>query len=413
MVGSESKRGQSLKALVVIFEELIPISGGGTPRTFNIVRALAECGHEVYVAASFGVDEAQALRELGAAGVLPLVGVSRMDPGKMRKYALTYPVNILRVAAYAWRLGPDVILTHNTPAGFAALLGKLLRPRSVTVCDLTDLLFEYLDDYAAYPRGSWLKLAASFGRWMERTSVRKSDRIITISQAMKEILVRDYGANPERVDIVHDGVDTRVFHRQDAADLRELHAPGADHVLIFHGVIDPQDGPELFIEAAPAILDHHPRTRFWMVGDGTAVPDLMVRAETAGLADRFYFSGWVRQADVARYISASDLGLVILPDVLSARGRVTLKEFEYWACGIPAVLPRLPALQEVVGDEAASLFYTPGDAADFAAKVDELLSDDERRREMGRLGQQRVTEKFEWQALAGEIARLCEEYVSG
>lgn len=396
-----------MKTLVVIFEELVPISGGGTPRTFNIVRALAEQGHEVYVAASYGVDKTEAMHKLGAAGVISLAGVSRMDPGKMRKYAVTYPINILHVAAYAWRLGPDVILTHNTAAGFAALLGKLLRPRTVTVCDLTDLLFEYLDDY----QGSWLKLAAAIGRWMERTSVRRSDRIITISGAMRQILVRDYGTREDRVDIVHDGVDTQVFHRQEAHDLRAAHAADAEHVLIFHGVIDPQDGPELLIEAAPAILARHPRTRFWMVGDGTAVSDLKARAGDAGLSNRFYFSGWVQQAEVARYISASDLGLVILPDVLSARGRVTLKEFEYWACGVPAVLPRLPALQEVVGDESASLFYTPGDAGDLAARVNELLGDDDRRREMGRAGQQRVAEKFEWQALAGEIARLCQEYV--
>ncbi len=395
-----------MKALVVIFEELVPISGGGTPRTANIARSLADRGHEVYVAASFGVDEAEARRELGAAGVLSLAGVSRMDPAKMRKYAITYPLNILRVAAYAWRLGPDVILTHNTAAGFAALLGKLLRPRTVTVLDLTDLLFEYLEDY----RGGWLKLAIKGGRWMERTSVRRSDRIITISGAMREILVQDYGAQPDRLAIVHDGVDTRIFHQQEAAELRTQHAPDADHVLIFHGVIDPQDGPELLIEAAPAILEQHPKTCFWMVGDGTAVPDLKGRAEAAGVSDRFYFSGWVRQADVARYISASDLGLVILPDVLSARGRVTLKEFEYWACGVPAILPRLPALQEVVGDEAASLFYSPGVAADLAAKVSELLADDGRRRDMGQVGLQRVIEQFEWQALTGEIARLCETY---
>ncbi len=396
------------RALVVIFEQLVPISGGGTPRTFNIIRSLAERGHQVYVAASFGVDKAEAMRELGAAGVLPLAGVSRMDKAKMRKYAVTYPLNILRVAAYAWRLGPDLILTHNTAAGFAALLGKLLRPRAVTVVDLTDLLFEYLQDY----KGRWLKLAAAAGRWMERTAVRRSDRIITISRAMQAILVRDYRARPERIDIVHDGVDTRIFHSQEAADLRAAYAADAGHVLIFHGVIDPQDGPELLIEAAPAILAAHPRTRFWMVGDGTAVPGLRARAEAAGLADRFYFSGWVRQAEVARYIAASDLGLVILPDVLSARGRVTLKEFEYWACGVPAILPRLPALQEVVGDEAASLFYTPGDAADLAAKVNTLLADDVRRQEMGRIGERRVQERFEWRALTGEIARLCETYTA-
>jgi glycosyltransferase involved in cell wall biosynthesis len=246
---------------------------------------------------------------------------------------------------------------------------------------------------------------------MERTSVTHSDRIITISSAMRDILVRDYGARPDRLDIVHDGVDTQVFHFQESSELRAAHAPDADHVLIFHGVIDPQDAPELLIEAAPAILREHPRTRFWMVGDGTAVPGLKAHASDAGLADHFFFSGWVPQSDVARFISASDLGLVILPDVLSARGRVTLKEFEYWACGIPAILPRLPALLEVVGDETASLFYTPGDAQELASKVNTLLSDKDRRREMGRIGQQRVAEKFEWQALTGEIARLCAEYV--
>ncbi len=384
----------------------MPISGGGTPRTFSIVRSLVERGHEVYVAASFGVDAEQACRELGAAGVLPLAGVSRMDPKKMRKYAASYPANILRVAAYAWRLGPDVVVTHNTAAGFAALLGKLLRPRTVAVLDLTDLLFEYLDDY----KGSWLKVAAAGGRWMERTSVRHSDRIITISGAMRDILVRGYHAQPERLAIVHDGVDTRIFCPQEAADLRAAHAPGDSRVLIFHGVIDPQDSPELLIEAAPAILAAHPGARFWMVGDGTAVAGLKSRAQAAGLEDHFFFSGWVRQAEVARYISASDLGLVILPDVLSARGRVTLKEFEYWACGVPAVLPRLPALEEVVGDEAASLFYTAGDATDLARRVNELLADEERRRAMGQTGRQRVAEQFEWRALTGEIARLCEEY---
>jgi hypothetical protein len=164
-----------LKALVVIFEHLVPISGGGTPRTFSIVRSLVERGHEVYVAASFGIDREAAMRELGAAGLLPLAGVSRMDPDKMLKYAITYPLNILRVAAYAWRLGPDVILTHNTAAGFAALLGKLPRRRTIAILDLTDLLFEYLDEH----RIKWLKLAAAAGRWMElpRNSKRLSTQV--------------------------------------------------------------------------------------------------------------------------------------------------------------------------------------------------------------------------------------------
>jgi glycosyltransferase involved in cell wall biosynthesis len=101
-----------------------------------------------------------------------------------------------------------------------------------------------------------------------------------------------------------------------------------------------------------------------------------------------------------------------MPDILSARGRVTLKEFEYWACGKAAVLPRLPALLEIIPEGEASLFYTPGDPANLADRICFLLADDERRQAMGRRGRQMVTGRFEWHVLTDELARLCEGYVA-
>jgi len=114
-----------------------------------------------------------------------------------------------------------------------------------------------------------------------------------------------------------------------------------------------------------------------------------------------------------QYVNASDLGLVVLPDILSARGRVTLKEFEYWACGKAAILPRLPALQEIIPEGRASLFYTPGDAADLAEKIGTLLGDDERRQAMGQQGRQMVSEHFEWRVLSDELVALCERFCTG
>ena len=88
-----------------------------------------------------------------------------------------------------------------------------------------------------------------------------------------------------------------------------------------------------------------------------------------------------------------------------------MKEFEYWGCGVPAVLPRLPALQEVVPDGEASLFYTPGDPADLARQAVALLEDADRRREMGARGRRMVEERFQWPALAERFVALCEGYV--
>jgi glycosyltransferase involved in cell wall biosynthesis len=397
-----------MKVVVAIFEQLVPISGGGTPRTWHIVRSLVRRGHKVYVAASFGLPPPQALQELGCAGVLSLPHVSRLDRRKMLKYLFVYPWNILRLALYIRRVRPDVVVSHNTVAGFGALLAKRLLPSAVTVLDLTDLLFEYLESYGK----RWMQSILAVGRALERHTIRHSDHIVTISRAMRDILVTDDQVDTSKVDIVHDGVDCGVFYPQNGTAVRQEVSPWARHVCIMHGVIDPQDGPEVLVEAAPRVLDQFPQTAFWWVGDGAAVPALRARAGQLGLNDRFFFSGWVQQGQVAQYINASDLGIVVLPNILSARGRVTLKEFEYWACGKAAVLPRLPALREIIPEGEASLFFAPGDANDLADKMCTLLADDERRQEMGRKGRDMVLQRFEWRVLTDELAQLCERYAA-
>jgi len=395
-----------MKAVVAILEQLVPISGGGTPRTSHIVRALSRRGHQVCAAAAFGVTSEQAREELGCSEVLRLPHVSRLDRRKMLKYLFVYPWNVLRLALCIWRAKPHVVVSHNTVAGFGALLGKLLRPNTITVLDLTDLLFEYLESYEK----RWIRPVLAIGRALEGYTIRHSDHIVTISQAMRDILVKEYRVEEAKIDVVHDGVDSSVFRPEDGGAVRRQVSPWARHVCVLHGVIDPQDSPELVVDAAPIVLSRFPDTAFWWIGDGAAVPDLRSRAEELELSDRFFFSGWVSQSQVNDYICASDLGLVVLPDVLSARGRVTLKEFEYWACEKAAVLPRLPALQEIIPDGEASLFFTPGDAMDLADKICTLLADDGHRERMGRSGRQMVITRFEWRVLAEELAQLCESY---
>ena len=397
-----------MRVLVAIFEKLVPISGGGTPRISNVVKAFVARGHEVFVAAPIGVSREEAKRALSPARWLPIQGVNRLGRWKMAKYTIAFPINILRVANYGRWLKPDLIVSHNSIAGYSALLVKRFHPQAVTVLDLTDLLFEYLEGYRSW----WLRMVSSTGRRLERRAIRDSDRIITISQSMKAI-AGQFGADAAKIDLVCDGVDTTIFKRVDGGHLREKYAQGAKHVLIFHGVIDPQDQPELLAEAAPLVVERYPETAFWMVGDGAAVPIIKERIARHRLEEKFYFSGWVAQEEVVRYISASDLGLVILPDILSARGRVTLKEFEYWACGLPAILPRLPALEEVVKDGEAASFYQPGNHRDLAEKICQLLADEGRRQEMGARGLELVRERFEWRRLADRFVELCEGYLKG
>lgn len=395
-----------MKVLVVIFEQLVPLSGGGTPRIFNISRSLVRKGHEVYVASSIGVEKRDAVKSIGCRDLLPLRNVRRTSPRKLLKYMWVHPLNIFAVANYARKINPDMIISHNSIAGFSALLARRLTKNCSTVLDLTDLLFEYLEDYQA---GYWMKSVEILGRAMERKTNKESDRIVTISNSMRDIL-KGYGLNEKKVEVVSDGVDTDIFKPVDARDLRSKYGRSAETIVIFQGVIDPQDKPDLILDASKIVLKKHPRTLFWIIGNGTAVPGLKKKISRSGLLDKFYFSGWVSQTELARYICASDIGLVILPNTLSARGRVTLKEFEYWACGIPVVASRLPALEEVIGEGETGLFYEPNSFQSLAKRIIELVENKNERERMGKRGREVVKERFEWQKLADEFVELCEDF---
>jgi len=393
-----------LKVLITILEELIPLSGGGTPRISNIVKAFVKRGHEVYVAASIGVEKSEAIVQLGCVDIKPLFMVSRMSERKMIKYMYTHPLNLLRLVRYANKLKPDLIVSHNSIAGISALLTKKKKNKKcMTVLDLTDLLFEYLEEY-----GNWMKYIQKVGRKIELKTIFESTKIITISNAMKNILL-GLGVSADNIDIVYDGVDTKLFKPVDSADIRQKFGNDAENIVIFQGVIDPQDHPELMVDAAKLVLKVHPDTMFWVVGDGTAIPGLKKKVSDCDLNNNFYFFGWVRLEDVHKYISASDIGLVILPDILSARGRLTLKEFEYWACGVPAVVPHLPALKEVVEEGETGMFYEPGNYRNLADTIISLIEDEKMRQRMGNNGIKTVKDKYEWEKLANQFIEICEK----
>lgn len=395
-----------MKVLVTIFEELVPLSGGGTPRISNVIKALIRKGHQVYVASSIGVKKQEAIDRMGCVDLVPLWKVSRLSTNKMIKYLYAHPLNIWRVVRYARKVKPDLIISHNSIAGFAALWARRSHKECLTILDLTDLLFEYLQDYRS---GRWMRLVKLIGKRLERKTIRKSSKIVTISNCMKRILLT-YGAKSDNIEVVCDGVDSKIFKRTDEKELREKFGKNFENIAIFQGVIDPQDDPQIILDAAGEVVKKYPRTMFWIIGDGTALPELRQGVVKDKLAEYFYFSGWVRQEELARYISASDIGLVILPDILSARGRVTLKEFEYWACAIPVIAPRLPALEEVVEEGKTGFFYQPGNFESLADKIMLLIENKDIRKKMGQRGMELVKEEFEWEKLAEHYVNLCEDF---
>jgi len=211
---------------------------------------------------------------------------------------------------------------------------------------------------------------------------------------MKKALMKMGGKN---IDVVYDGVDSSIFkpYNMDKKD---------SFVMVYEGGMDLQDGLDILIPAAVKIVEKIPNAEFLMVGDGKVVPKIKQEIKRFGLERNFVFTGWVRYEDVAKHISRADMGLVILPDTISARTRVTLKTFEYWACGKPIIAPRLEALTEII-DEKNGVLYHPENPESLANSVIKIYEDHELR---WRLEMQSLKEakKYEWSKLGDDIASI-------
>jgi glycosyltransferase involved in cell wall biosynthesis len=132
-----------------------------------------------------------------------------------------------------------------------------------------------------------------------------------------------------------------------------------------------------------------------LVGGGPHQPSIKAYAEELGVADLCTFTGRVSDDDLCRILSSADLG--VDPDPRNAwSDKSTMnKIMEYLFFGLPVVGYDLTENRVSAGQ--AALFATPNREADLARRIAELLDDPDRRREMGRVGQERVRSVLAWE----------------
>lgn len=179
-------------------------------------------------------------------------------------------------------------------------------------------------------------------RIMEResTGLHAATRVIANSGMLKRRVVEAYDVPPDRVDVIHWGVEWEPVSP-------DVHAPdpfgGAGPVVLFLGRVTHQKGPRYFVEAARRVSDFLPEARFIVAGDGDQLPDTMMRAAELGIADRIFFTGGLSGRDVDRAFRAADV--CVMPSVSEPFGIVALESLRN---GTPCIVPRDSGVAEVL-----------------------------------------------------------------
>lgn len=178
---------------------------------------------------------------------------------------------------------------------------------------------------------------------LERLGMRDADCVIAVSQFTKDIIVQYYGINPNKVEVVHNGIDDATFPRYEAAGRLASLAAAGKKIVLFVGRITLQKGPDWFLRAARRVAECNPNVWFVVAGSGDMEHAMMEDAARLGIADKVIFAGFLKGEELAEAYAAADL--YVMPSVSEPFGITPL---EAMRSGTPILISKQSGVSETV-----------------------------------------------------------------
>lgn len=323
--------------------------------------------------------------------------------------------------------GADVVHSHTWYANFAGHLAGLLHdvPHVVTAHSL-----EPLRPWKREQLGGGYAVSS----FAERTAIEGAAAVVAVSKAMGRDILRCYPAvRPERVHVIHNGIDLAAWHRPDTDEQRARARAVWRHfgidadrpTVLFVGRITRQKGLPYFLRAARALP---PDAQVVVCAGAPDTPEIgaEVDALIASLRQSrtgvVHISGMLPHDQMLAVYAAAQVFCV--PSIYEPLGIVNL---EAMAMALPVVATDTGGIPDVVVDGATGYLVpieqrpdgtgTPSDPARFEADMAErlraLLADPGFAARMGRAGRARARERFTWARVAERTVDLYRSVVEG
>lgn len=229
---------------------------------------------------------------------------------------------------------------------------------------------------------------------IEKMGFEAADKIIAVSNFTKNKLIEHYGISPDKIIIVHNGIEQRssLFSKN---DLSALKRPGVKTVL-FLGRITIQKGADYFLKAAKKALEKNENILFIIAGTGDMERQIIEEAAAMGISDKVLFAGFIKEANLVEIYQMADL--YVLPSISEPFG---LTPLEALTCGTPVLISRQSGVSEVLSHCLKVDFW---DINEMANKILAVLEYSELKEALSYNGAEEV-KKFNWE----DSARKCVE----
>lgn len=224
--------------------------------------------------------------------------------------------------------------------------------------------------------------------WLVGAKYRLFDRIITISEAIRDVLIGE-GLDPDGIRCVHSALDASPYQtpcRRDAF-LEEFGFSPENQVVGLAAQFIPRKGHDLLLQAIPAILRDHPETRFLLFGKGPLWGDISRTVAAAKLEEKVGLPGF--REDLPSLLPC--LNALVHPATMEGLGIIILQAA---AAGLPVVASSAGGIPEAVVHGETGLLVPPGDSEALARALSSILADPDRARSMGERGRQHIQTEF-------------------
>lgn len=329
--------------------------GGAEALVMSFARSYDRERYELYVAALSRRGENRMEQELRAVGVNTInFGARNLRDARAFRRLLHF-VHEQRI---------DLVHAHLTySAVWAAALSRLTNVPSVVSLHVAPSATQAVETGAVRRRLIVLK-----DRLMRFAVARWASRVVMVSAGLRDVYLAGGGLPPEKIRVVHNGIDVARFRRDRGEARRQLEqdlgVPAGAPIAVTVSVLRAAKGVEVLLEAVRQV----PTAFFVIVGDGPMQAEWMELARATGVDDRVRWAGY--RSDVENVLAGCDL--FVHPSLDDAFPTVLL---EAMAAGLPVVASRVGGIPEIVDDGETGLLVPPGDAAALAQAIQATLGD--------------------------------------
>lgn len=374
--------------ILIVNSEYPPIGGGAGNASAQLARHLAQLGRRVTVltARFAGLPHDEQMDGVRVVR-LPALRSKQDRSDTLEQISFLLSAALLGLP-WVLRLRPQAVIAFfGAPSGVAVWFWSLF----MSLPYIVSLRGGDVPGFRPYDFARQHRLLSP----LLRLVWRRARGVVANSQGLRALGAAFESKVP--IAVIPNGVDYEHF--------QEVEREWQPARLLFVGRVVYQKGLDVLLDALGGLT-----AQDWtltVVGDGPRRAELETQARALGIAERVHFAGWqAGQALAAQYAAATLFAYASrhegMPNAL----------LEAMASGLPAVATRIAGNEELVVEGETGLLVPSEDVAALRQALAELITDGQRRKQLGSQARKRVLARYSWQMVASQYAELLDNAIS-